>query len=787
MTKPRRYANDAVFAAFPLGGIGTGTISLGARGDLRDFEIFNHPDKGCKLPFSFFAIRAEFENLVDTRVLEAQIHPDFYKARGYHPNHVVGLPHFKRSVLSVTYPLAFLDFEDDTFPLIVSLTAFTPLVPLNASDSGIPAVCFRYKVRNPTTKTAHVSLATTMPNIHAFNGFDCFDNYKVQPGCFNIFQEKGKLRGIFMDGETLPNTALRYGNNAILTGEEKVSAKVEWQKSGWWDGLYDFWDDFKQNGILHPGEQIKQDSRIAPQGAVVGSLAVHKEIPEGTEADFEFILSWYVPNRVKGWPPYADDEAEPLIKNYYALCFSDAWDAGAYLFKNLDRLETISRTFAGAVYGSTLPEPVIDAVMSNITVLRSTTCFRIEDGTFLAWEGSHEHTGSCPGSCTHVWNYAQTVAFLFPELERTARRNEFLQETDEKGKMAFRTNRIFNRPGFDMLPAADGQLGTIIRAYREWSLSGDNTFLLQLWPKIKLAFAYTQTEWDRNCDDLLEGKQHNTYDIEFYGINPLTGIIYLAAMAAMEKMAFAMGEKVLAAEYKRRRELSANKLDELTYNGEFYIQPGDNINNHSYQFGNGCLSDQLFGQTLAYIVDLGRLLPEDHEKSAAKAIFKYNFKTGAQRGSCLQRLFVADDESGLIVASWPKGGMPKIPFVYADEVWTGIEYQVATMLIYEGFMQNALTIVETVRSRQDGYRRNPWSEMECGFHYVRSLASWGLMVALSGARYDPFTDTESFEPRINHDNFQCFFSNGKRWGIVCQRRNSDGKLTQDIEILGSAN
>ncbi|MDL2319187.1 hypothetical protein LJC74_08990, partial [Eubacteriales bacterium OttesenSCG-928-A19] len=369
MTEPRVYPNDAVFAAFPLGGIGTGNISLGSRGDLRDFEIFGHPDKGCKMPFSFFAIRAERDGDVDARVLESQIQPDFNQARGYHPNRVVGMPHFRESRLSVRYPIAKLDFLDDTFPLRVSLTALTPLVPLNAEDSAIPAALFRYTVHNPTATPVKVSVVSSMPNMNAYRGFDCFDNYLVQPDCFNTLMSSSGLTGIFMDGTSVPKTHIRYANNAIMTRETDTSAKVEWRKTGWWDGLYEFWDDFRDHGTLHAGEEGRQNNRVAPKGAVVGSLAVHKEIPAGGKATFEFVISWYVPNRVKGWPPYENDEAEPTIRNHYAIQFQDAWAAGAYLLENLPRLESVSNLFADTVYDSTLPEPVIDAVMSNISAL----------------------------------------------------------------------------------------------------------------------------------------------------------------------------------------------------------------------------------------------------------------------------------------------------------------------------------------------------------------------------------------------------------------------------------
>ena len=784
MTKGRSYSSDASLAAFPLGGIGTGTISLGSRGDLRDFELFNHPDKDCKLPFSFFTVRCERGGKADTRILETSPYPDFHKGRGYHPNRAAGLPHFKKACLSVRYPVAELEFKDDTFPLDVSLSAFNPFIPLNADDSGIPAIVFRYRLRNTGSETAHVSLAATMPNIHGFRGFDCFDNYLVTEGCSNTLRNEGDVKGIFMDGTGVPGTALRYANNAILTREKDISTKLEWRKTGWWDGIYDFWDDFRENGRLSNGVQATQENKIAPAtGAVIGSLAVHKDIAPGKEETFEFIVSWYVPNRVKGWPPYADDEKEPLIKNYYAVKFTDSWNAARYLISNIEKLEKTSRVFADSVYASTLPEAAIDAAMSNISALRSTTCFLIEDGTLLAWEGSHEHVGSCKGTCTHVWNYAQTVAFLFPELEKTARLNEFLRETDDSGKMNFRTDRVFGRTDWDMLAAADGQMGTIVRAYREWSLTADDAFLKKIWPKAKLALDYIRLEWDKDGDELLEARQHNTYDIEFFGVNPLTGILYLAALAAMEKMARALGEEALAAEYAKRRELSSKRLDEAMWNGEYFIQPSENIDEHPYQFGKGCLSDQILGQTLAYITGLGPLLPPEHLRSAARSVYRYNYKTGSERGPCLQRLYVAEDEAGLVLASWPQGGKPKFPFVYADEVWTGVEYQVAICLIYEGFIDEALTIVKTVRERQNGYRRNPWDEVECGFHYARSLASWGLIPALSGAHYDAVTDTQIFNPRVSQDDFHCFFSNGKHWGMLHQIK-ENGKLIQRVELLG---
>ncbi len=225
-------------------------------------------------------------------------------------------------------------------------------------------------------------------------------------------------------------------------------------------------------------------------------------------------------------------------------------------------------------------------------------------------------------------------------------------------------------------------------------------------------------------------------------------------------------------------------MDELLWGGEYYIQMIDDVNKYRYQYGKGCLSDQILGQLLAHVAGLGYILPEEHVRRAVKSIFDYNFRTSFRDHHNVQRTYVLNDEKGLLLCSWPKGGRPKLPFVYADEVWTGIEYHVAAHLIYEGFVDEGLTIVRAVRERHDGYRRNPWNEVECGHHYARSMASWALLTALSGFKYDMVEGTMSFKPAINSDDFKTFWSTGKGWGIYTQKKDPEtGEIVWDIEVL----
>ncbi len=779
----RVYDGGAGAAAFLLGGIGTGNVSLGARGELRDWEIFNHPGKGVSLPYSFFAIRTKQEGTEPVvKVLESKLKPPHIQPCGYSGFELGGLPRLDSSVMTGEYPFVSVDFKDKDLQVDVGLEAFTPFIPLNTDDSGIPGAVLRYKVRNPSDRSVRVAIAGSLSNAMGFDPKNPYDNSKTIDGVKNEYIDDGPLKGIFYTSPSLPSIDMRFGSLALMTSNPDITSKANWMDGGWTDGIQDFWDDFCDDGKLENKSLYEAEgNKLVNLKVKVGSLSINSTIEPGEEQIFEFILTWHFPNRLKGWYKAEDNKT---IKNYYSILFKDAWQAGKYLINNMARLEKYSRDFKQAFYGSTLPDYVLEAAANNITVLRSTTCFRIEDGTFLGWEGCLNDTGSCEGNCTHVWNYAQTVAFLFPELEQSMRKTEFGLETDETGKMAFRTHQVFGEKKHDFFPATDGQMGTIIRLYREWKLSGNNSLLLDLWPKASKALDFAFEYWDSDRDFVLDAQQHNTYDIEFYGPNSLTNSLFCAALKAGAEMASFIGDSEHENKYNQALLKGSERMDKLLWGGEYYIQNLEDPHKYKYQYGNGCLSDQLFGQLLAHIAGLGYVLPEDHVKQAIYSVYKYNFRTDLGKHNNVNRAYAINDEKGLLLCSWPKGGRPRLPFVYADEVWTGIEYQVAAHLIYEGYVDEGLTIVKAVRDRHDGLRRNPWNEVECGNHYVRSMASWAVIIALSGFKYDMVNNCMDFKPAINENNFSTFWSMGKAWGTYVQELNRETcKMERKINVL----
>jgi non-lysosomal glucosylceramidase len=768
--KQRSYQKEASAAKFLLGGIGTGNISIGARGNFCDFEICGLPSKGIDSPYTFFALRTEdSDGKAIVKALEGTMVPPFDHSHGFTAWEIGGLPRFQKTYMTGEYPFAWIDFADEMIPLDITMEAYTPMIPLNVDESSIPCGIVKYKVKNCSNSTQNVSIVGSFANLCNYCGRDIW-NKPLFPGkSINKFIEYEKFCGLSFTSQSKGKDELDYMDMGIYTTDKDVFYREYWNEGAWWDGLQDFWNDFSEDGLLDNDRKIKGlGNRMHQSDVKIGSLGMKKVLEPGQSEEFLFILSWCKPWRIRSWDQLQDykKNSRNKIKNYYASLYPSAIDAVDYLTKNFEHLEDLTAKFHNSFFNSSYPSYVLDAVASNLTVIRSNTCFQVEDGTFFAYEGCFVNAGCCDGNCTHVWNYAQSIAYLFPELEKSMRRTEFLRETDEDGAMNFRARTYLQDEKWDLPPAADGQLGCVIRLYRDWKITGDLEYLKDLWPQAEKTLDFAKRYWDNDKDGALDGKQHNTYDIEFYGMNSMINSIYIAALKAGEQISLYLGDNKKANEYRMDWQAASEVVDKKCFNGEYYIQKIEDVNEYKYQYGDGCLADQLFGQELAHLVDLGYVMQEEHVKSAVKAIYDYNFKNTLKEHCNLQRTYALNDEAGLLICTWPKGNRPEIPFVYSDEVWTGIEYQVATHLIQEGYTQEGLKIVKEVRSRHDGVRRSPWNEVECGHHYARSLASYGVFLALSGYHCDLPNSKLTFHPYCEEENFKTFFSCGKAWGTI---------------------
>jgi uncharacterized protein (DUF608 family) len=778
-------------AAFPLGGVGAGSVSLGGRGNLRDWEIFNKPDKGNSPTYALPSIWVRAGNGAPlARVLEARYQPPYEGQNGLGSDNAPGLSRLAGARFTGEYPLAHIDFDDPALPVAVALDAYSPIIPHEPDDSGLPVAVLRYTARNTGSQPAQVSIAWSIDNPLRTRERPVHLAASDHP--LNELRTAAGLSGLVMTKPSLPATDPLHGSFCLAVrgqSDGTLTHLTGWPGGRWWNSALLFWDDFSSDGQLSPQQ---------PDASSVGALCLSRTIAPGANGVFEFLLAWHFPNRTParcGWSA-PKGESETVIGNWYATRFADAWAAAVYASDHLAELERKTRLFATALRESTLPGAVVEAASANLSTLATTTCFRTADGQFHGFEGVNDKLGCCFGNCTHVWNYETTTAHLFPSLARSLRASAFGFSMDDAGAMHFRQLLPDGkeRSGF---AAADGQMGQIVHAYLDWTLSGDREWLVSLWPRIRkaLEFAWVPGGWDANRDGVMEGVQHNTYDVEFYGPNPQCGIYYLAALRACEEMAEAMGEANFSKECRRLFESGSQWIDAHLFNGEYYIQEVRSYRNNQiapnlrsdmgasdpehpdYQLGKGCLVDQLVGQYLAEVCGLGPLLKPENIRKTLESIYKYNYKRTLFEHDNVERTFALNDESALVICDYARAPRPRIPFPYFAEVMTGFEYAAATHMFYEGMMSEGGECIENIRARYDGERRNPWDEAECGHHYARAMAAWSGILALSGFQYNGGSQALGVFPKSGEQEFRSIWSTGTGWGVFEKKQVGADVLT----------
>lgn len=519
---------------------------------------------------------------------------------------------------------------------------------------------------------------------------------------------------------------------------------------------------------------------------LLGAVANRVTLQPDERRTLTFAVTWCFPNRLQRDNEYLDPGQQcgtdgPRVGNMYGNWFRSALAVAEHLVEHGQDLTAQTFAFRDALYRqTTLPGWLVQRLAAPLSTMATATLQWWENGRVWGWEG----VGCCPGTCGHVWNYAQGMAWLFPELERSVREHQDFHRglgLKDDGAIGFRgtARNIW---------AGDAQAGYVLKAWREHRLSRDGAFLQRHWPAIKLALSFLVKEDGAEPDGLLEGKQHNTYDIEFYGGNTMVGSLYLGALRAGARMAKLQGDDAFAAQCEKLAARGAEVSMQRLWNGEFFAQqiPAEH-KDEQYQYGDGCLSDQLLGQWFASQLGLGHLYPEDAVVKTLQSIWRYNWAPdiGPQaKAHRPERDFAKPGEAGLFTCTWPKSKHPGDKGVrYRDEVWTGIEYQVAAHMLSEGMITEGLAIVRGIHERYDGSKHNPYNEVECGDHYARAMASWSCLLALSGFECDMPAGVLGFAPKLTPEDFRCFFSAGTGWGTIAQQR-ADKTQTQTLWLQG---
>jgi uncharacterized protein (DUF608 family) len=780
--------------AFPIGGMGAGMFCMEGTGAISHVSVRNHPEI-LNEPGMFAAICIKgIPN--GAKLLEGPV-PDWKKFGLRESGNglggaTTGLPHFHHASFVARFPFGNLDLSDKDLPLRVNVTGWSPFIPTDEDHSGLPVGAMEYKFKNSGSATLDMVFSFNTRNFLA-----------VENGKNSIHT----LKNGFILSESGNKDKPFKTDFAIFTNDDTTIVDHCWFRGGWWDPFTMAWNSVVK-GEPRTVEPVERDAPGA-------SLYIPFKIQPGKEKTIVLMMAWYTPDSdlTYGSPGPKKENCDAgsgccntpfdllldkyvkgfngkFYKPWYSSRFNNVEELSNYWSTKYDTLKKTSQLFTDSFYKSSLPSEVVEAVAANLTILKSPTVMRQYDGRLWSFEGCGDESGCCHGSCTHVWNYTQAIAHLFPAMERSLRHTEFCESQSEAGHQNFRANLPIQPATHDFHSAADGQLGGIMKVYRDWRICGDNEWVKKMFPMVNRSMDYCIETWDPRHKGVIEEPHHNTYDIEFWGPDGMHCSFYIGALHAMVAMGSFLGKDV--SKYQELADKGKAFMETRLYDGEFFIQEikveGLNAKNPAteksfggdyskeavdllakegpkYQYGKGCLSDGVLGVWITQMCGLNNTLDHTKVSSHLMAVHKYNLKKNLSEHANPQRpSYALGEEGGLLLCSWPKGGKLSLPFVYSDEVWTGIEHQVASHLMLMGHVKEGMDIVRVSRNRYDGRVRNPFNEYECGNWYARALSSYGYLQSLTGVRYDAVDKTLYIDSKVG--DFTSFLSTETGFGNV---------------------
>ena len=798
--------NELRYIGMPVGGICCGTMYLSGDGRLWNWDIFNQNPEGV-LPeaparwedagMDIDGRKGPLLNRDGARYVKPATPDD---SPGIAQGFALRVSHGGKSEVrpldatgwaevSFTgqYPIGVVEYKDDDAPVSVKLEAYSPFIPLNADDSGLPATVFHFTVTNRGVETATVNLAGWLQNAASF--------FSATPG-------SGRRVNSVIRGRNATLVAMRFENTVSEKSEARPDLGVDQiVRTGSPDAETnpEQQPDFGTMALAFVGEAGANPDVSAlelPAGAFVGSddstangqnpvgaVAREETIAPGQTAEFRFVVAWHFPNSRVPCPDASGG-------NYYAKRFSDATAVAVYLAAELPRLESHTRLWRDTWYDSTLPHWFLDRTFANTSTLATTTSHRFASGRFWGWEG----VGSCEGTCTHVWHYAQAVGRLFPEIERC------LRERVDFGVAFDAENGVVRYRGEDTGRAIDGQCGRILGVWREHQMSADGGFLARVWPNVKKSLEHLMRS-DTDGDGILDGAQENTLDAAWYGQIAWITSLAIAALRAGEEMALEQGDTAFAERCRAQYEKARASVESKLFNGEYFIQIADPQREKSLGTYEACHIDQVHGQSWAWQVNLGRVFDRDKTLSALRALWRYNFAPDVgpfRKKYTAGRPYALAGDAGLVMSTNPKlienvyGALSASTnsrdvatanwlIGYFNECMSGFEHQVASHMMAEGMIEEGLAVTRAIHDRYHASRRNPWNEVECGDHYSRAMASYGTFITAGGFECHGPRRHIGFAPKLTPENFKCAFTAPEGWGSFSQKY-SAGKLDAEIDV-----
>ncbi len=760
--------DELKYIGMPVGGINAGGVYLGGDGRLWLWDIFNEKKEGIEPKIvSMKDVFPDWNGVTTARSRDgaSYVEPSKdmrplqqgfflkFEYRGKIIYKTLEEKDWDEIAFEAAYPIGTIHYTDKSLPATLTLQAYSPFIPLNEDESSFPATILSFSVKNTGTEDMKVALVGYLENktgirSATYNTSRRLNETIKQDGFVAISETWQLVKGKIEDFSDKPD----YGNMCIAALNSNAKAYPDI-----YTGEIESCFDKTETGKL--GKPLQEP--------LIGAVQTDLMVAAKTTKNADFIISWYFPNL----------KISDKIKDtgrYYQNRFSSSVDVAKYVGINFDKLSSDTKLWLATWQESTLPHWFLERTLLTVNTLATTNCHRFSSGRFWAWEG----VGTCEGNCTHVWQYAQAMGRLFPALERDCReRSEFGIAMQPDGGIFFRAE-MSNRP------AIDGQAGCVLRCYREHQMSIDDSFLKRNWPNIKRAIEFILKQ-DKNGDGMEDTPMENTLDAIWDGeIAWIVGLC-ISSVKAGEEMAIEVGDTGFAeicADYVQK---GSKNMDKYLFNGEYYIhRPDKEKGREKLGSYNTCHIDQVFGQSWAYQVGLGRIQDQKKTLSALRALWKYNYTPDVgpyikvHKGG---RPYALPGEGGMVMNTNPKnepkpyGEKVTWQLGYFHECMSGFEYQVAAHMIAEGMTDEGLVLVHSIHDRYHAAKRNPFNEIECSDHYARAMASYGAFITACGFEYHGPKGYMKFAPKWNQENFKAPFTAAEGWGTYAQQQ-TGGKM-----------
>lgn len=755
--------NELKYIGMPAGGLHSGTVYLGGDGRLWLWSIFNDEREGVD-PKTVLWNDGNKERQILSRDGANYIEPTIAaNKRVLEQGFAVKIIHNGTTIVKelkeedwdeisfeASYPFATVTYTDKNLPVKVILKAGGFFIPLNADDSALPATFFNITIENKSQQKIDAAIIGWQEN-----GASKITGKDEEGLKQNTVIAGDNYDGVYASYKNLKDTAI-----SLPDGGSMCIALIN--KKGIVNTAFNPYPVSKEAFT----ESNKNLSEQIPSGKLTGSIATAATIEPANFFTADFVISWHfatINNKIKKLV------ADAQTGHYYGKRFKDAREVITYIAANFQSLQSNTFLWQQTWYASTLPYWLLERTFINIGTISTANTYRFETGRFWGWEG----VGACEGTCTHVWQYAQALARIFPSVERDTRERVDLGiALQEDGGIMFRGED-------EKRPAIDGQAGTILRFYREHQMSADNSFLENNWSKIKKTVSFMLAQ-DKNGDGLTDTPMENTLDAVWEGEIAWIAGLCIAAAKAGAQMAADLHDDDFAKTCNEYVAKGNQNMTDKLFNGEYFIHRPDAVQGRkklgSY---NTCHIDQVYGQSWAFQAGLGRLWDKEKTLTALRALWKYNFTTDV--GPYIKthtggRPYALEGDAGMVMNTNPHnepkpyGENVTWQLGYFHECMSGFEHQVAAHMMAEGMTDEALILTRAIHDRYNASKRNPYNEIECSDHYARAMASYGTFITACGFEYHGPKGYLRFNPALTPNNFKAAFTAAEGWGTFTQQQ-----------------